>query len=120
MDAQGRVSQTDYHAALDRRDTRIKALEAEANDSRLLGARDGLVSAMLVIRRDLGGHRERLRLTPAHHVHKRAATEEIIAMLKRMDDELDRRRRECADAWRHRRDVEIVSSDRPEPVEKLI
>lgn len=88
-------------------------------DHRLLGARDGIVSGMLVIRRELGAHRERLRLTPIAHVRKRAAIEATITMLSRMDAELDHRRRECADAWAQRQAVEIVSQYRPEPTVKI-
>lgn len=88
-------------------------------DDRLLGARDGIVSGMLVIRREIGMHRERLRLTPQRHVRKIAALEDTLAMLRRMDEELDRRRRECHDAWQARKDVEIVDSNRPEPVERI-
>jgi len=56
---------------------------------------------------------------PAHWVRRRAALEETISMLVRMDAELDLRRHECAEAWRERQSVEIVNSDRPEPVEMI-
>lgn len=88
-------------------------------DHRLLGARDGLVSGMLVIRRELGHKREQLRMTPSHHVRKRAALQSIVDMLTRMDAELDCRRRECQQAWRERMSVEIVSANRPEPVNPI-
>ena len=88
-------------------------------DHRLLGARDGLVSGMLVIRRELGRKRERLRMTPAHHVRRRAALQETIDMLTRMDTELDYRRKECQQAWNERMSVEIVSTDRPAPVNPI-
>jgi len=88
-------------------------------DHRLLGARDGLVSGMLVIRRELGRMRERLRMMPAHHVRKRAALQSIIDMLARMDGELDHRRKECQQAWNERMSVEIVSTNRPAPVNPI-
>lgn len=84
------------------------------DDARLLGHRDGVVTAMLVIRREIAARSEQLRMTPRHHVRKRAAMEDVLAMLRKMDGELDRRQRENRDAWRERQGIEIVSPHRPE------
>jgi hypothetical protein len=91
---------------------------AEA-DHRLLGARDGLVSGMLVIRREIGHIKTRLEWMPERWTKKRAPLLEALAMLQRMDAELDHRRRECSKAWHERMSIEIVSSNRPAPVNPI-
>lgn len=82
-------------------------------DCRLLGARDGLVSAMLVVRREIGSLRARLGTMPRHWVRRRAKIEETLALLARVDADLDTRRKKCGVAWRERQSVEIVSGYRP-------
>lgn len=85
-----------------------------ADDDRILGARDGIVSGMLVIRRQIGALKSRRDYMPKHWTAKRARLNGVIEMLEHMDAELDCRRKECADAWRERQAVEIVSSLRPD------
>lgn len=97
----------------------ITDLERQRDDARLLGHRDGVVTAMLAVRRRMGPVRETLRLTPTHHVKVLASAQRTLDMLQSLDDELDRRRRECREALRERQAVEIVSPHRPEPVETL-
>lgn len=97
----------------------IKALETERDAARLIGHRDGIVTAMLAVRRRMGPVRERLRLTPAHHVKVLASAQRVLDMLQSLDDELDRRRRETAEATRERQAVEIVSRDRPAPLVQI-
>lgn len=90
-----------------------------SDDARLLGARDGLVSGMLMLRREIGSVKNRLQGMPDHWTKKRASLLEILTMLQRMDAELDRHRHACAKAYRERQDVDIVSSNRPAPVDNL-
>ena len=89
------------------------------DDYRLLGARDGLASAMVVVRGRLGQYRSRLSSVPAAHVRVRADLQATIDLLVSIDADLDLRRRECAEAWRERQSIEIVSPYRPEPLVKL-
>lgn len=72
----------------------IASLEAEAHRARVLGHRDGIVTAMLAVRRRMGPIKEALRLTPSHHVNVLAAAQRVLDMLQGIDNELDRRRRE--------------------------
>lgn len=97
----------------------IAQLEADAQSARMLGHRDGIVTAMLAVRRRMGPVRETLRLTPPHHVKVLASAQRVLNMLQGLDDELDRRRRETDGEKREREAVEIVSSLRPEPLVKL-
>lgn len=97
----------------------IATLEAEAQNARLLGHRDGIVTAMLAVRRRMGPVREKLRLTPSHHVKILASAQRTLDMLRELDEELDRRRRETDGEKREREAVDIVSSLRPEPLVKL-
>lgn len=97
----------------------IARLEAEAHTARVLGHRDGIVTAMLAVRRRMGPIKETLRLTPSHHVKVLASAQRVLDMLQGLDDELDRRRCETDCEKREREAVEIVSSLRPEPLVKL-
>lgn len=97
----------------------IARLEAEAHTARVLGHRDGIVTAMLAVRRRMGPLKETLRLTPPHHVKVLASAQHTLDMLQSIDDELDRRRRETDGEKREREAVEIVSPLRPEPIIKL-
>lgn len=110
---------SDEAAKLARALAYIKLLEAERDNARLLGHRSGIVTAMLAVRRRMGPVRERLRLTPSHHVKVIASAQRVLDMLKSLDDELDRRRRETQEETRERQSVEIVSCDRPEPLVKI-
>lgn len=85
-------------------------------DHRLLGVRDGIVSGMFVIRSEIGSVKSRLDSMPTHWTRRRAALLNTLAMLQRMDAELDHRRRETHEEWDRRKAVEIVSQNRPEPV----
>jgi hypothetical protein len=84
------------------------------DSDRLLGARDGIVSAMIVIRREIGKQNSRLRCISIKNTRQRSQIEAIVDLLLRLDAELDQRRSESATAWRERQDVEIVSSLRPD------
>lgn len=94
----------------------IKELEIERNTARLLGHRDGVVTAMLAVRRRMGPIKETLRVTPAHHVKVLASAQRTLDMLQSLDEDLDRRRRESEPEKREREAVEIVSALRPEPL----
>lgn len=89
-------------------------------DERLLGARDGLVSGMLlIVRREIGQIKSRLSSMPTRWTRQRAPLLEQLERLTRMDRELDTSRRKCVDAWREQQAVEIISPLRPEPVNPI-
>lgn len=85
----------------------------DVTHARLLGARDGIVSGMLAVRRERGALLMRLRSVPAHHVRVRARLQEQIDLLTRIDGQLDLQRLECLDERNFRKSVEIVSPYRP-------
>ena len=84
-------------------------------DIRILGARDGLVTALLAVRRELGPLLEWRRLTPAWQIKKIARLDEKIALLRRLEKQFDTARTECSEAYRARQAVEIVSPYRRSP-----
>lgn len=97
----------------------IALLERERDDARLIGHRDGIVTAMLAVRRRIGPIKETLRRTPSHHVKILASAQHALDMLTKLDAELDQRRGETKQAMRDRQAVEIVSPYRPEPTTKV-
>lgn len=78
-------------------------------DARLLGSRDGLITAVLVVRREIGQLVERRRLTSEYHVRKLAALDATLSLLRRLGRQFDEALRECSNAYKARQAVEIVS-----------
>ena len=87
----------------------------DAQDTRLLGARDGLITALLAVRREIGPLVERRRRTSERHIHKLAEIDARLSILRRLERQFDEAHRECSEAYRARKSVEVVSPYRASP-----
>jgi len=85
---------------------------SEHADARILGARDGLMTALIAVRREISAIVDRRSRTPARYVRRIARTDETLALLRRLERQFDEARTECDEAYRARQAVEIVSPHR--------
>lgn len=84
----------------------------DEQSARFLGSRDGLITAVIAVRREISQLVERRRLTPVRHVRRLARIDETLALLRRLESQFDTAHKECSKAYQDRQAVEIVSQYR--------